>query len=286
MAQLERNLDIQNDNTLRGKYLRLKEKLDRIYKNECKGAGIRARVKWMEEGEKNTNYFLSLEKKNGENKLITQLKSLGNKKVVTKQQHILREVKRFYEDLYKSNNIDKDCVHDYIMSQEVKELSHEEKAKCEGLMNMTECKKAVFSMKKNKAPGIDGLPIEFYQVFWNEIGETVVNALNESFRKGQMSLSQRKGLITLIYKKGNSDELKNWRPVTLLNYDYKIAAFVLALRTQKVLSSVIMENQVGYIKGRLGGFNVRIVQDMIEYMNEKGIEGAMMLVDFTKAFDI
>ena len=46
-----------------------------------------------------------------------------------------------------------------------------------------------------------------------------------------------------------------------------------------------METQVGYIKGRLGGFNVRIVQDMIEYMNEKNLEGAMMLVDFTKAFD-
>ena len=46
-------------------------------------------------------------------------------------------------------------------------------------------------MKRNKTPGMDGLPIEFYQVFWDEIGELLVNAFNESFEKGQMSASER-----------------------------------------------------------------------------------------------
>ena len=286
LAFLESTLDKQNDNTVKEEYVRIQEKLEKLYKYECKGAGIRSRVKWMEDGEKNTNYFLSLEKKNGEKKLITQLKIRDKKKVVTDQQHILREVKRFYEELYRSNGLDPKHVHDYVFSQEIKELSHDEKQKCEGLMNLFECQKAVFSMKRNKAPGMDGLPVEFYQVFWNELGEILVNAFNESFKKGQMSNSQRKGLITLIHKKGNSDELKNWRPVTLLNCDYKIVATVLARRTQTVLASIIMETQVGYIKGRVGGFNVRIVQYIINYMKDKVMEGAMMIVDFTKAFDV
>lgn len=286
LSLLESDLDKQNDDLVKEEYIRIREKLEKINKYECRGAGIRSRVKWMEDGEKNTSYFLSLEKRNGENKLITQLKIKEKKKVVTDPQQILREVKRFYEDLYKSNCINPEHVHDYVFLQEVNELSQDEKQKCEGLMNLSECKKAVFSMKRNKAPGMDGLPIEFYQVFWNEIGEILVNAFNESFKKGQMSSSQRKGLITLIYKKGNSDELKNWRPVTLLNCDYKIVATVLAVRTQKVLASVIMDTQVGYIKGRLGGFNVRIVQDIINYMKAKIMEGALMFVDFTKAFDV
>ena len=90
----------------------------------------------------------------------------------------------------------------------------------------------------------------------------------------------------MIFKKGNADELKNWRPVTLLNCDYKIVATVLALRMQKIMPTIINETQVGYIKDRLGGFNVRIVQDMIDFMKEKSLEGAIMMVDFTKAFDV
>ena len=90
----------------------------------------------------------------------------------------------------------------------------------------------------------------------------------------------------LIFKKGNSDELKNWRPVTLLNSNYKIVATVLAMRLQKVLPSIIKETHVGYIKGRLGGFNVRFFKIMIDYMKVKKIEGAVMMVDFTKAFDV
>ena len=286
LTLLESKLDKQNDSTAKEEYVRIKEKLEKLYKYECKGAGIRSRVKWIEDGEKNTNYFLSLEKKKGENKLITQLKIREKKRIVTEQQQILREVKRFYEDLYKSNCIDSKHIYDYIFSQVVTTLSQDEKQKCEGLMNLAECKKAVLSMKRNKTPGTDGLPIEFYQVFWNEIGETLVRAFNESFQEGKMSNSQRKGLITLIHKKGNRDELKNWRPVTLLNCDYKIVATVLAMRTQTVLASIIKETQVGYIKGRLGGFNVRIVQDVINYMKDKIMEGAMMIVDFTKAFDV
>ena len=60
----------------------------------------------------------------------------------------------------------------------------------------------------------------------------------------------------------------------------------MAVRLQKVLASVIMDTQVGYIKGRLGGFNIRIVQDIINYMQAKNKEGTMMLVDFTKPFDV
>ena len=176
----------------------MKGKLSNVYKNECKGAGVRLRVKWMEGGENNSKYFLSLEKKNGDDKLITQLKVGGNNKIVTEQQQILREVKCFYANLYRGNGIDPNCVNDYVSSQEMKYLSTDEQVHCEGQMNVQECKQAVFSMKRNKAPGIDGLQIEFYVVFWDDIAELLVNAFNESYNNGQMSTSQRKGLITLI----------------------------------------------------------------------------------------
>ena len=124
-------------------------------------------------------------------------------------------------------------------------------------------------MSKNKSPGGDGLPIEFYQEFWNDIEFILVNALNENFSNNCMSDTQKQGLITLIFKKGEMENLNNWRPITLLNYDYKIMTAVLANRLHKVVQSIIHENQVGYVKKRMSGFNIRLTQDVFEYMKKK-----------------
>ena len=69
-----------------------------------------------------------------------------------------------------------------------------------------------------------------------------------------MSYTQRKGVITLLYKKGDRADLDNWRPISLLNYDYKICTMALSLRLHKVLDKMISSEQTGYIKGR--SFNI------------------------------
>ena len=78
-------------------------------------------------------------------------------------------------------------------------------------------------MASEKNPGSDGLPCEFYKVFWNDLAEILLNALN--FETGQLSISQRHGIVKLIPKKDAELILiKNWPQLTLLNCDYKIAS--------------------------------------------------------------
>ena len=78
-------------------------------------------------------------------------------------------------------------------------------------------------MASEKKPGSDGLPCEFYKVFWNDLAEILLNALN--FETGQLSISQRHGIVKLIPKKDAELILiKNWPQLTLLNCDYKIAS--------------------------------------------------------------
>ena len=78
-------------------------------------------------------------------------------------------------------------------------------------------------MEPDKTPGTDGLPADFYKVFWNDISDYIVNSINYAFGKGQLSVTQRRGIIKLIPKKdAEPDLIKNWRPITLLNCDYKI----------------------------------------------------------------
>ena len=79
-------------------------------------------------------------------------------------------------------------------------------------------------MSLNRTPGSDGLPVEFYKVFWSDISDHLLNALNYTYHRGQLSVSQKRGVIKLIPKKDTElYHVKNWRPITLLNCDYKIA---------------------------------------------------------------
>ena len=153
-------------------------------------------------------------------------------------------------------------------------------------MSTEECTKVLNSFSVNKVPGNDGLPIEFYKTFWDFLGEPLVKSFNESFVKGKMSPSQRQAVITLIEKKDHDRcDLKNWRPISLLNVDAKIASKVIAERIKRLLPDLIHNNQSGYIPGRNISENIRSILDIMEYTKVKKLPGLLLFIDFEKAFD-
>ena len=99
-----------------------------------------------------------------------------------------------------------------------------------------ECTEAVKILKKEKSPGIDGLPNELYKTFWEELGPYFYKALNEIFKREELTYPQKLSVTSLIYKKNEKDSLKNYRPISLTNVDYKFIAFVFAKRLLKNLS--------------------------------------------------
>ena len=132
-------------------------------------------------------------------------------------------------------------------------------------------------MEPNKTPGSDGLPAEFYKVFWKEISTTLIRALNYSYESGQLSITQRRGIIKLIPKKDAEPYfITNWRPLTLLNCDYKIAAKSIANRIKTVLPDLINNDQTGFIKGRFIGENIRLIDSVIGFAKERNIPGLLL----------
>ena len=157
---------------------------------------------------------------------------------------------------------------------------------CEGLLSAAECLQSLKTMESGKSPGTDGLPAEFYKIFWNDVSTFLIDALNMSFSKGYLSISQRRGLITLLPKKDKPRQyLKNWRPITLLNCDYKIAAKSIATSLKKVLPYLINNDQTGFLKGRFIRENIRLINSVIDYAEKQNIPGLLLFVDFEKAFD-
>ena len=126
---------------------------------------------------------------------------------------------------------------------------------------------------------------EFYFTFWPILGKTIVEAFNEGFETKMLSNSQRQGVITLIEKEGKDPlYMKNYRPITLLNVDYKILSKVLATRVKEVLEDIIHYDQVGYVKDRNIGEAVRLIDDTFFQSLYQPV-GFLIAVDFEKAFD-
>ena len=111
-------------------------------------------------------------------------------------------------------------------------------------------------------------------------------SFNYAFQHGTLSISQRRGIISLIQKK-NKDKtiLENLRPISLLNVDYKILTKVIAKRIKKVLPTLINPDQTGYVKGRYVGENVRLIYDLIDYTDKLSKKGIAIFLDFKKALD-
>ena len=101
-----------------------------------------------------------------------------------------------------------------------------------------------------------------------------------------MSIDHRRGIINLIPKRDEDPRtLKNWRPISLLNTDYKIITKILANRIKKVLPSVINPDQVAYLKKRFIGQNICTILDMLGYTRLMNKNGIIAFLDFEKAFD-
>ena len=261
-----------------------KDDLDLLYQHKLDGIFIRSRARWVEEGEKNSKYFLNLERRNKSVNCITKLKK-DDESVITENVDILKSIESFYRSLYSRRTLDSPRLLLTSLGND-KRVPDITKESMEGTLSVYECKNALFSMPSNKSPGCDGLTSEFYKYFWNDIENIVVNALNFAYFNECLSNTQSRAIISLISKPGKDKlYLKNWRPIALLNLDYKIAAKALANRVKPALIDLISTNQTGFIKGRYIGENIRLVLDTIEYCKNNDIGGSLIFLDFEKAFD-
>ena len=197
---------------------------------------------------------------------------------------INREVEQFYKTLYKHRELD-DCEITSLV-RELPKLSTEQQQSLNGEITLEEAGRVLQKMQNGKSPGSDGFGPEFFKFFWRQLGPFVVKALNEGFRDEEMSATQKEGLITCVPKADKpKDQIKNWRPISLLNVIYKIGSGCIANRIKTVLPDLINEDQTGFIPDRYIGDNVRLIYDVMQYLDENKLPGLLVCLDFEKAFD-
>ena len=111
---------------------------------------------------------------------------------------------------------------------ELTRLEDSMSSELEGEITLNECKDILLTFGRGKSPGEDGFTWEFYNCFFDLLGQDLIDSFNASDSAGEMAPSQPRGIITLVPKEDSDlSTLANWRPITLLNVDYKIVSKVL-----------------------------------------------------------
>ena len=262
-------------------YIKTKTDLEGLLLKRAEQLIFRSKVRWIEGGERCTKYFLSLEKARANakssNKILTE-----NGMEVSSNAEILNEQWKYFTDLYKE---DEDVCFQMVNKRDCK-ISQEQNEVCAKDITMNELKNAVLKLKNGRTPGLDGLPAEFYKLLWNEIKEPMLAAFLECYNSHEMFPSANKGILNLIAKQGKDSRfLKNLRPITLLNTDYKIVEKVLANRLEPILQTLIHPDQTGFMPNRRIATNIRKVLDVMQHCDNENIDAYLINLDFSKCFD-
>jgi len=289
LSELKRKMPFTPDPKVCAREIKETEmNIENIIRTKTEGARIRSKIKNYEEGEKSSKYFYNLEKRNHENKNIKLLiDNDGNE--LHNPSDILKEEVKYYQNLYASSTkhlTEPEASNLYELFIDGLRIPNLEGSDIDLIFKEDDLYEIILSFACSKSPGSDGLPIEFYKKFWYKIKPYLIAAYESALRNGELSLTQKQGVITLIPKKDKDPKLiKNWRPITLLNSDYKILTKYMTEFLKLHLSELIHSNQKGFLHGRFIGENIVNAMSMIDYAESKDIDLTLIFLDYQKAFD-
>lgn len=249
----------------------------------AQGALVRSRFQSVTLMDAPSKFFFNLERKNGQSRLMHTLKTESGQELSEPAQ-IRSYARSFYSSLYDCELIPSNLVSNAFFDG-LPSVSEESCSEIDNPLTLIEIENALMSMESGKSPGIDGLPMDFYKAFWDCLGEDLLAVLRECLEEGCLPLSCRRAVITLLPKKGNLQNISNWRPVSLLCSDIKILAKALASRLKKVIGQVVHPDQSYCIPGRSIFDNIAVVRDLWTVSKKLGLNMGLISLDQQKAFD-
>ena len=162
------------------------------------GAIFRSKVRWTQQGEKPTKYFFNLEKENFNKRVIAELKTTPDGSTIIDEAEILKEIQRFYADLYEADGeenpgaANRRDFDEFTHELHFPKLSNAQQKALEGMLTKEECKEILRTFSLGKSPGEDGFTVEFCNTFYEILGQDLVNSLNESYELGEQYFSEKR----------------------------------------------------------------------------------------------
>ena len=258
-----------------------KQKLESVIAKETKRLIFNAQCQFVEEDERSSKFFYRRIARRGKEKCIERMKD-DQGFIMHDEKTIGEHITNFYKRLYSTRPTSKEGFTDLIQDK----LSETQTQSSGRPITRNEAYNALKAMKGGKAPGDDGLTVNFYKCFWSILAPSIMGCFEEALTEGSLSTSQKRSVIKLLLKKGKDPlDIKNYRPISLINTDAKIFSKIAANRLRRPMDNIIKSDQKAFVQGRLMHEGIMNQRVLIERVKKEKIKGALVGIDFEKAFD-
>ena len=245
--------------------------------------------------EKASRAFCSLAKTKKKQESISAIKDTSDPlshKAFNEQSDRSKYISNFYKKIYTkgsaiNHNIEEFLGPDISNSDYVlrKKLTNDQRESLESDITLNELDESIKNSNKFSAPGRDGWSFGSVSYLWDIFRVPLKNAFNSMTNSCSLEFSFKDVSVRLIPKKGDLSEIKNWRPISLLSVFYKIPASSFAKRLRLFLDQIVSVRQKAYSSSKVIQECVMSVIDNISKCLVNQSNAALILVDFTKAFD-
>jgi len=238
-----------------------------------------SRCKILKEGDKNTRYFHLMASMRKRKKLLSTITVRGRRE--TEPGQIRRVIVDYFKELYKTTTID----HLELSHLRLSRLTEMKSKELEKKVTLEEIKEAFLSCDPTKAPGYDGFNLRCLKHVWPVIGEEFSRCILNFFATGKLPNSVNITWVTLIPKKKDAVDLKDFRPISTVGSIYKVIAKILSRRLREVMLDLIGTAQTAFVKGRQILDGALIANETVAWLKKYKKAGVILKLDFQKAYD-
>ena len=266
-------------------YIQARQKFHMVQQQYLDQESWHNRYTWIHMGERPSKRMSAVLRGNRRSQaVIWGLQDPDNGEVLTDHKDMERIITNFYSDLYSEHDLD-ETAQQKILSASHRRLDSDQVAAMAQAVTFEELECAVRKMACGKVPGSDGLPAELYKVFWPEIGPSFHRVVQACSQLDVVPASWETAVVSLLFKKGARTDIKNYRPISLLNTDYKVLANALAARMAQVMPRLLHPDQTAFVPGRRIQCNILKLYIAQSFARRCDSSLLLMNCDMYKAYD-
>jgi ribonuclease HI/exonuclease III len=315
MSRIENSPLLDVDPGLREEYGAMQKEREHLSKKLRSNAVEKERASWVTNGEKIAPYWMNVNKDRKPKDYINRLQVKGTRpQVYETNSQKMAEIQRNHYDSVQTpadeRNLNEARRRERIEIAkgnipEDRKLNGNQQGKLKRNVTIGEVRKAVRDAPTGKAtPGLDGIPYEIYKFLLNTTKHTKDSSLPRDL-KGPIDFDRtltlvfesiqtygladnsqfNSGWLCPLYKKNDITDPVNYRPITLLNTEYKLMTRILAMRLAEVATEILDEDQAGFVPKRSILDHVRLSKAMINYAEAVEENGMIIALDQEKAYD-
>ena len=245
----------------------------------------KSREVWLREGDKNTGFFHKMTNSHRRRNCLSKIKINGT--WLTKEQEIKggRGGGGGGGGVFKNLLTDPGDWHPSMEGLDFNRIDVEEAARLEEVFTEEEVFSALSDLNGDKAPGPDCFSLSFWQFSWDFVKEEVMGFLKEFHEHGRFVKSLNSTFLVLIPKKADAEDLRDFRPISLVGGLYKLLAKVLANRLKKVVGKVVSSAQNAFVEGRQILDAALTANEAIDSLLKRNESGVLCKLDIEKPYD-